>query len=455
MSEPGATGGSPRVIAGKLIVRARGSRYTRNVAVLAGGTAAGQAIGVLASPILTRLYTPADFGVFASVTAILSIVVIVSALRYDVAVPLVAEDENAANLLVLSLLIVLATSILLTGGVLIFADQILGIAGIESLREHPWIVPVGVMGAGAYQVLLSWAIRAEAIDAIARTKVSQGLGMAGAQLGLGVLGVGPVGLLVGWAAGQTSGTGTLGTLAWDRDGEALRRVSRRGIRWVAVRYRRLAALSTLSAFLNTLVLSVPVLFLTTAYDLHVAGSYMLGQRVVAVPMLLLGRSMAQVYIAEVFRLTRENPLELHGLFARTARRLILVGVVPVLGLTLTAPWTFGIVFGQQWHDAGLYMVLLAPMLLVQFVANPLSGTLEAMERQGLDAVVSVVRLLLLALGLLLVPLLALDDFAAVGLLGVLSLLGYVFYTVVTWVALKKQRARLIEESPVPIAKSNP
>lgn len=47
------------------------SSFARNVAVLAGGTAVGQAIVVLASPILTRLYTPEDFGVLAVYTSFL------------------------------------------------------------------------------------------------------------------------------------------------------------------------------------------------------------------------------------------------------------------------------------------------------------------------------------------------------------------------------------------------
>lgn len=75
------------------------SSFARSVAVLAGGTAAGQAIVVLASPIITRLYTPEDFGVLAVYSSLLGILSTVAALRYELAIPLSEKDEDAAALL--------------------------------------------------------------------------------------------------------------------------------------------------------------------------------------------------------------------------------------------------------------------------------------------------------------------------------------------------------------------
>lgn len=430
---------------GRFVERAAGSRYLRNVAMLMGGTALGQGVVVAASPILTRLYTPADFGILAAYAAILSLVVVVSSLRYDVAVPLANEDEGAANLLALSLGAVLVTSVLVALAVILFGNQLVRIGGTEGLQPYLWLLPLSVIGAGVYQALLGWAVRKEAMGAIARTKLSQGIGMVVTQLGLGVLSAGPAGLLVGWAVGQASGGGTLAMLGWRQDRSVLKRVSMAGMRWVAVRYRRWAVLSTGSAFLNSVVLGVPVLFLSSGYGLTVAGSYALGQRIVGVPMLLVGSSMSQVYLAEAFRLAREDPLQLERLFLQTAKRLLLVGTLPILGLTLTAPWTFTVIFGSQWRDAGLYLMLLAPMLLVQFVSSQLSGTLDVLERQDLFLFASVARLALMVVAVVLASLLRLGDLAAIGLLGAMTLLGYVTYTALCWYALLKRRGELPQE----------
>ncbi|MGQ9623675.1 MAG: lipopolysaccharide biosynthesis protein, partial [Candidatus Caldatribacteriaceae bacterium] len=76
-------------------------RFGRSVLLLAGGTALGQAVTVLVSPILTRLYSPEDFGVFGVYASLLGIVAVIASLRYEYAIPLPEEDETAANILAL------------------------------------------------------------------------------------------------------------------------------------------------------------------------------------------------------------------------------------------------------------------------------------------------------------------------------------------------------------------
>ncbi|MGB9859042.1 MAG: lipopolysaccharide biosynthesis protein, partial [Moorellaceae bacterium] len=112
------------------------SSFTRNVAVLTGGTAAGQAMVVLASPILTRLYTPEDFGVLAVYSSVLSIVSVVASLRYELAIPLAEDDETAANLLLLSLTIGVGVSLLTGILTWLLGDQIVTWTNTLALKPY-------------------------------------------------------------------------------------------------------------------------------------------------------------------------------------------------------------------------------------------------------------------------------------------------------------------------------
>ena len=87
------------------------NRFARSVSFLAGGTAAGQAITVLAAPLLTRLYSPEDFGLLAVYTSLLMTIGVIASLRYQLAIPLPKSDEEAAHVVVLSLFIVLGISL--------------------------------------------------------------------------------------------------------------------------------------------------------------------------------------------------------------------------------------------------------------------------------------------------------------------------------------------------------
>ncbi len=57
------------------------SEFSRNVLTLMTVTTIAQAIPIAISPILTRIYTPEDFGVFALFLAILGVFSVVASAR--------------------------------------------------------------------------------------------------------------------------------------------------------------------------------------------------------------------------------------------------------------------------------------------------------------------------------------------------------------------------------------
>jgi O-antigen/teichoic acid export membrane protein len=100
------------------------SEFTRNVLTLMTGTTIAQAIPIAISPILTRIYTPEDFGIFALFIAISSIVGSIVNGRYELAIMLPKKDEDAINILVLGLIITSFISLLLLILIILFNDDL-------------------------------------------------------------------------------------------------------------------------------------------------------------------------------------------------------------------------------------------------------------------------------------------------------------------------------------------
>ena len=86
------------------------SSFIKDVIKITSGTALGQAVVVLFSPILTRLYSPGDFGVFAVYASLLGVITVIGSMRYELAIPLPSDDQTAANVLVLALLFTMGVS---------------------------------------------------------------------------------------------------------------------------------------------------------------------------------------------------------------------------------------------------------------------------------------------------------------------------------------------------------
>ena len=347
--------------------------------MLASGTAAGQTIVVLASPILTRLYTPDDFGVLAVYAAFLAILTVVASLRYQLAIPLPRSDGTAANILALSLMCVVGVTVTVTLLVALLGSSIVGWTNTPMVAPYLWLLPVGVALGGAYQSLNYWAIRKRAFTRIASTKLQQGGGMVVTQIGLGLAQLGPLGLILGQVVGQAAGLTNLARSAWRDDHSALIRIRAVRVRWVARRYRRFPFYSTWSALANTAGSQLPLVLFAALFSPAVAGLYLLAYLVLGMPMSLLGQAIGQVFVPGAAEARRENKLDTFTL--RTFSGLVRIGLGPIVLVAITAPELFAFVFGAEWRDAGIYAQWMALWLATVFISSPLSNLISITERQ--------------------------------------------------------------------------
>lgn len=407
-------------------------RFTRGVTLLAGGAALGQAINLLVSPVLTRLYSPADFGVFGVYASLLGIFVVVASMRYEYAILLPEDDMSAANILALCFVILLGTTIISTTVIYVFGDQIVTWAKVPELGYYLWLVPLGILGAGAYQILNFWALRKRDFVRIGRTRLTRGLARASLQVGLGFAAPGPIGLLVGQLAGESAGSASLGAGAWSKDRAHIGAISLPRIRSVALRYRRFPVISSVASLIDTLGLNAPQLLFAAFYGAEVAGWFALGQRVIGAPLSIVVDSVAQVYFGEAARLPRDDPSSMRRLFLKLTVRLALIGAIPVALICVFAPWIFAVIFGSSWETAGRYVQILGLMFAVRFAVIPLQHTLNVLERQDLLLAWDSTRLILVVGALFVVKALGFSDIPAVAAYSLSMSVAYILLWIMVW-----------------------
>lgn len=374
------------------------SHFARSVSVLAGGTAAGQIIVVAASPILTRLYSPEDFGLLAVYAGLLGILGVVASLRYQLAIPLPESDEDAASIVVLSLLVALGMTAMSVAIVWIWGRPITVALNTPALVPYLWLLPIGLFLTGIYQAFKYWAIRVNAFPAIARTKLTQALSMIGVQLGGYALG--PLALLLGQLSSQAAGTSSLGFLAIGRKWASFRLVRPVDIWWVASRYRRFPIYSSWSGVFNKTGAELPAILFAVLFSPAVAGIYMLAHRVLAMPMSLLGRAISDVFFSSATKANRDGSLA--TLVPGIHTKLAYIAMPPALLLLLLGPDLFAFAFGNPWRQAGQFAQWMAPFLYIQFVTSPLGILHSVVEKQAQGAffhtVLLAVRVVSLSIG---------------------------------------------------------
>lgn len=399
-------------------------RFARSVALVGGGTAAGQALVALVSPVITRLYTPEDFGIFAVYASVINIAMVLVSWKYELAIPLPEEDRTALD--IVGLVVVLSVVMSALSAVLIWLGGDALVAWLEAprLRPYLWIVPLNLLVGGVYETLLVWAIRKKAFAVIARSKLAQAGSLIALQVGLGLARLGPLGLVLGHVARWTGGGSALARLLPWRGENGLLAMRAAGLRAVAKRYCRFPLFTMWSALLNTASAQVPALLLTAFFNSATAGLYSLTGQVLWMPVSFVTRAVSQVFLSTAAEANRR------GTTAEVARivfnRLTGIGLPFILLLAIVAPEAFGFIFGAAWTEAGRYARWLCPWLLLTFVTAGMSSLVFVLEHQRGELIFQVILLVGRVLALVGGGLYG-SDLAAIASYGLFSFVCWTFY----------------------------
>jgi O-antigen/teichoic acid export membrane protein len=364
------------------------------VLFLASGTALAQLIALLGSPIVTRLYTPPQFGVLGTFASLTALLWAVASGGYERAVPIAGDDQDA--LAVLGLCFVILGGVVSATGILIWmcGAKMAVWVGMAALVPYLWLVPAALFLASAYGILSMWTIRCKRHSLLAQTNVGRSGGTILTQIGLGVFAAGALGLLVADLVGRALAAGMLARDVWRKGRAAARALPASELLRLAGRYRRFPMLSVPATVLNRSTARLPPVLLLAVYGPAPAGWFALCEWILAAPVTLLGQSVGKVYLGEASEIARRDPARLESLLYRVGGKLLLVSLPPSVLLFLIGPWLFGLVFGSRWVEAGQYARALSVSFPFMVSVGPLVQTLLIMERQGVRLFGEVLRALL-------------------------------------------------------------
>jgi len=363
----------------------------RNMTLLASGSIAANALGVLTVPVITRLYQPEHFGVLSVFTAITALIVPFGTLRYTMAIPLPRHDGAAANLAVLCGLCLLVTSALVFFVFWLTAPALLGLLSMEQLLPFWWLLPVAVSGTGIYELLSSWAVREKAFKPLAKTKVCQAVVGSTVKIGLGFLGIKPLGLLIGQVFNQAGGIFSLVISFQKKFRTNCRHVTRKRMTFAFKRFADFPRYRLPSQFLLIGSTRATLLYFALRFGPETTGQLGLALTMIALPMSFFGQTTGQAYYAEIAKISKKNSEKIYKITRNITKQLFLVSVPPFLILLFGGPWLFQFVFGEIWREAGMFASILAINLLSQFVSSPIINALNVFEKQGYFLQINIVR----------------------------------------------------------------
>jgi O-antigen/teichoic acid export membrane protein len=347
------------------------------VFTLMTGTAISGAINAAVLPILSRCYAPEDFGILSIFTGMVSLVAVWAAWRYELAIVLPEQQEEASALVKLSFTIVIAMSLACLVVVVTLGKTLTDWFNISYMDFWLILLPISILLAGFYNIFCYWCSRNKRFDRIAIAKVSQNIATLASQLSAFFLfTVGAGGLISGYIIGQIAGVGIFSTQA-----KGIHLLSRKGskLRSVARHYSDFPKFASVGAFLDTAAVQIPLILLPVIFSPHIGGIYAVTDRLMRIPAGFIGSAVSQVFYQRLAQF-KQNSQERKRLILSTWKYLFFLGIGPMLVIAFFGFMLLTFFLGSKWNDAGAFAQILTLGFIAHFVASPTSLGIVALER---------------------------------------------------------------------------
>lgn len=348
--------------------------FMRPVLQLAGGTSIGQGAFLLAMPIISRLYTPGEMGLFGLFMAFVGIVGGTLSLRYELSVVAAKNAEDAAYLLLGAFLLVVPMALL--SSVLLLTLVSYGILSYETLPKNSIptcfcvLIVTGLFNAARYA-----SLQTQNFSGLGKVLSLQGISRSIVTVFTGLLGYGWLGLAIGDAAGKSHGLLSLISQALPTLKTSLEKFSLTRLVTLLSRNWEFPVFLVPSQILNTAALSLPVPLIAHFFDASAAGLFFIAQRNALLPSVFVGKSIADVYHSRSSKLLTESPELVMEFTVATAKRLFKLGCVTMIPALALAPLAIGPILGSEWTEAGYIMLSITPWPIANLVVSPVSRIL--------------------------------------------------------------------------------
>ena len=416
------------------------SSGVRNFAKLFSANVVAQAIGLLVYPILTRIYSPEDFGLLNLFLSIGGVLTLIAVAEYHYAIVLPKEEKDAVGVFHVGFLL-LSCLVILVGVSGVFSEPISLLFKAPSLSSVYYLLPGYVFLMGLWNLLNYWYTRQQKFGKISIYQMSQSIISSASKIILGIQNLLRVGMVYSVVFAPLISILLVVVGSW-RTLTPLFKFSWNNICQQAAKYKNFPLYVMPRGLLNTLGGNLPTLLLTPYFGLVEIGFFGMALTLAFRPINIVCSSLYQVLYQKVTDKVNEQKEVLSLL----RNFLMQIGVVTLLlfgVLYLVMPYMVSSLLGAEWVVVSDYIRIFLPWLFFVVLNTSLSFLPDVFGKQSIyllfEILYIVVRLLALIIGVRMDSMhMALFLFSMIGAFVLLVELCWFIYMVVRYEKRREQ-----------------
>ena len=339
------------------------------------GGAIGQVVAILTAPIITRLFTPEDFGIFALFFSIASLIGGNSQFAYHQALIIPEKEDVAHDLFVLSVVLTLIVSLLSLLILWVLPHSGLRVEWVHKLGIWTYWLPLAIFLIGINIILSCYSNRYKQYVTIAASTVTGNTIAPCSRIFLGILCGSSVWILVfTQLLALVAQVAVMLRKIADQVKDACKKATSFGWIQTSTSFRDFPFYSLPSNLLASIGVQMPTVIIAAMTSPAIVGFYAVANRLVSRPLLPIQEAVRQVYQRRVTEKLNAGE-NIQKEFVQITLVLFIIGLIPFGVIALWGTELFSLVLGNRWAETGRIAAMLIPWLYTSFILPPANAVL--------------------------------------------------------------------------------
>ncbi|HCD8557602.1 TPA: type 8 capsular polysaccharide synthesis protein Cap8K, partial [Staphylococcus aureus] len=349
--------------------------------ILSSGIA--QVILIITTPIITRLYSPTEFGEFTIFSNIAMILIPIINARYDLLIVNTKNDRSANILSQISFLISLLILLIL----------------IPIFAISAWLYPNFILDfifiiimlflVSLTNIFTNYLNKERKYKVLSLINVFRAGSMALLQIIFGLLALGSLGLIIGFSLSYIAGI-TLGYKTFKKHFNIVR--DKEETKALFLENKNQLVYSTPSILLNSLSFSVVVFFIGILYTNTEVGIYGMAIRVLGIPVTIISLGLSKIFMQQANDYYIEHG-NFRNLLLKFSFILVIVSIILYVPLYLFSEELVNILLGHSWVDAITVIKIVIPLFVIRLIVSTVSLSVIVLQKQQLELILQALFLI--------------------------------------------------------------
>jgi O-antigen/teichoic acid export membrane protein len=366
------------------------SGIIRNSSIILGGNVLGQLITFLVYPILTRTYSEAEFGVFATFMSVSALLTTLATGRYEESLVVAKDRKETIHLLGFSFKLLIFFSFILFIGLALIRKPVFYFFKMESIEPFWLYLPFMVFFTGLTFLLNNLATRERQFKQIASAGLMQNSVNSAGKLIAGFSGLTRTGLIF---------SNLLSTIAGIFPYFSLKKTLSEALKgdWndeqkAALRYIAFPSFNLGRNFLSGFSINLPFLVLIGIFGEASLGLYSLAFTLLNRPISIFSNSLFTTFFENAASTIREQKPLLPSL--KKYWKYLCIYILPcfIIAFFIAKP-IFIFLFGAQWEESAVYFQYLLPWMFMTMLASPVQFIPILFKKQRMLLILEIICLL--------------------------------------------------------------